>query len=197
MSVGVLFFAPPIIHASLRMRLARACLPVDNLAGVAREVVMPFDCTPFSDAPKSSAAFTRDTLDGETKSPKAQGMVARPVPAWHASRRPECVRDTLAILGRARELLVDERRWCQRSFARGWLDIPVPSQSPFARRYCALGAIMRAGRELGLPVKEATKALEWQTVRPVPDWNDDPRRTHADVIATFDSAIAALDRSTV
>ena len=56
---------------------------------------------------------------------------------------------------------------------------------------------MRAGRELGLPVKEASKALEWQTVRPVPDWNDDARRTHADVIATFDSAIAALDRSTV
>jgi len=157
---------------------------------------MPFDCTPIIAAPKSSAAFTRDIFDGETKSPKAEGIVARPVPAWHASRRPECVRDTLAVLVRARELLVDERSWCQRSFARGWLDIPVPSQSAFARRYCALGAIMRAGRELGLPVKEAAKALEWQTVRPVADWNDDPRRTHAEVITTFDHAIAALYRST-
>jgi hypothetical protein len=158
---------------------------------------MPFDCTPIGDGPGSFLTLSRDVLDGGAKSSKAEAIVTRPVPNWHASRRPECVRDALAILIRARELLVDERRWCQRSFARGWRGIPVPSQSAFARRYCALGAIMRAGRQLGLPVKEATKALEWQTVRPIPDWNDDRWRTHADVIATFDSAIAALDRSTV
>ena len=157
---------------------------------------MPFDGAPIIDAPKSLPAIGDDVLDYRINAPKADAIIARRIPAWHASRRPECVRDTLAILARARELLVDERRWCQRSFARGWLDIPVPSQSAFARRYCALGAIMRAGREFGLPVKEATSALEWQTVRPIPDWNDDPWRTHAEVIATFDHAIAALYRST-
>jgi hypothetical protein len=158
---------------------------------------MPFDCTPIIDASRSSAALSHDGLGCGTQLAKVEGIVARPVPAWHVSRRRECVRDTLAILGRARELLVDERSWCQRSFARGWLDIPVRSHSAFALRYCALGAVMRAGRELGLPVKGATQALEWQTVRPIPDWNDDPWRTHVDVIATFDHAIAALYRSTV
>jgi len=52
-------------------------------------------------------------------------------------------------------------------------------------RFCAIGAIMRAGRELGLPTKDACIAL-------VEDWNDDPARTHAEVIATFDAAVVAL-----
>jgi len=65
--------------------------------------------------------------------------------------------------------------------------------SRYARRFCALGAIKRAGRELGLPVNEASRALEWQTVRPVPDWNDDKVRTHAEVIAAFGAAIATLN----
>jgi hypothetical protein len=29
-------------------------------------------------------------------------------------------------------------------------------------------------------------------VRPVPDWNDDKVRTHAEVVAAFDAAIVAL-----
>jgi hypothetical protein len=94
---------------------------------------------------------------------------------------------------RARDLIVDERQWCKRAFARGWFDIPVPVHSSFARRYCAMGAIRRAGWELGLPTKEAGKALEWQMARPVMDWNDDPCRTQADVVAAFDAAITALE----
>jgi len=73
------------------------------------------------------------------------------------------------------------------------LDIPVHAGSRFARRYCALGAIKRAGRELGLPVDDANRALEWQTIIPVAGWNDDRKRTHADVIVAFDAAITALD----
>ena len=56
---------------------------------------------------------------------------------------------------------------------------------------------MQAGRKLGLSVEQARNALEWQTACPVQDWNDDPLRTHAEVIAAFDAAIAALDGSAV
>ena len=93
---------------------------------------------------------------------------------------------------RSRELISDERRWCKRSFAFTWLEIPVPVGSRYARRFCALGAIIRAGRELGLPVDDASRALEWQTVRPVIDWNDDKLRTRAEVVAAFDAAINGL-----
>jgi hypothetical protein len=65
--------------------------------------------------------------------------------------------------------------------------------SRYARRFCALGAIIRAGRELRWPVDDASRALEWQTVIQVPDWNDDKLRTHAEVVAAFDAAIATLD----
>jgi hypothetical protein len=92
-------------------------------------------------------------------------------------------------------LLADEQRWCRGSFARGWRDIPVPVKSAVARRYCMLGATMRAGRELGLPTDDARNALEWQTGHPVQDWNDDPARTHADVIAAFDAAVVSLGGS--
>ena len=156
---------------------------------------MPFDCAPIIDAPKSLPALGRDVLEFRTNPPKAGTIIARPIPAWHASRRPECVADALAVLTGARALLADERRWCKGSFARGWLELPVSAGSVFARRYCALGAIMRAGREFGLPVEDARNALEWQTRRPVANWNDDPWRTHADVIAAFDGAIAAIDAS--
>src|ERR1700716_2922195 len=70
----------------------------------------------------------------------------------------------------------------------GWT-FPVPVGSRYARRFCALGAIIRAGRDLGLPVENASRALEWQTVRPVIEWNDDKLRTHAEVVAGFDAAI--------
>jgi hypothetical protein len=66
------------------------------------------------------------------------------------------------------------------------------SLSALARRYCALGAIMRAGCELQLRVDHARSALEWQTGRAIKDWNDDPARTHAEVIAAFDAAIVAV-----
>ena len=158
---------------------------------------MPFDCAPIIDTPKLLPALGRDVLDFRTNPPKAGTIIARPIPARHASRRPECVADALAVLTGARALLADERRWCKGSFARGWLELPVSARSVFARRYCAWGAIMRAGREFGLPVEDARNALEWQTIRPVANWNDDPWRTHADVIAAFDGAIAALDTSAI
>jgi hypothetical protein len=153
---------------------------------VAQEAPMPFDCAPIIDAPKLLPALGRDVLDFRTNPPKAGTITARPIPAWHASRRPECVANALAVLTGARALLADEQHWCRGSFARGWLDIPVPVQSVFVSRFCMLGAVMRAGRKLGLPIEDAVNALECQTRRPVANWNDDLWRTHADVIAAFD-----------
>jgi hypothetical protein len=62
-------------------------------------------------------------------------------------------------------------------------------------RFCALGAIRRAGHELGLAAEDACTALECQTGRPIQDWNDDPARRHAEVVAMFGAAISALERS--
>ena len=150
---------------------------------------MPFDCTPV--------------IEQATQFPEVGGkiVVTFPIPAasaqsgpflqWYMSRKS--IDAAAAVLFRARELIVDEHSWCKGTLARGWLDVPVPVQSRFARRFCAIGAIRRAGRELGLPIADACSALEWQTIRRIPYWNDARRRTHAEVVAAFDAAIATLD----
>ena len=153
---------------------------------------MPFDATPVSEHPRRLLALDPSLLAfGEMlQSPDAAGF--RPLPAWHSVRDPEHVGATIGVLARARELIADERRWCRRSFARGWGGIPVSAKSTIAQRFCALGAIMRAAHELGMKAEDARTALEWQTGCPMQDWNDDPARRHAEVMAKFDAAIAAL-----
>ena len=153
---------------------------------------MPFDATPVSEHPRRLLALHPSLLafGAMPQNPEAAGF--RPLPAWHSARDPEHVGATIGVLARARELIADERRWCRRSFARGWGGIPVSARSTIAQRFCALGAIMRAGRELGLASADACTALEWQTGRPLQDWNDDPACRHAEVIAQFDAAVAAL-----
>ncbi len=153
---------------------------------------MPFDSMPIMEAPLDGLV-----LDLGLSRPTTGGLKARPIPRWHSSLHAERIDSTLTILTRARELIGDEQRWCRRTYARGWRGLPVPVQSSAAHRFCAVGALLRAGRELGLPVEDARNALEWQTVRPVQDWNDDPARTHREVTAAFDAAVAALEGSAV
>jgi hypothetical protein len=153
---------------------------------------MPFDSTPVIGDLKQSPTAENATPHLST----AEAVTIRPIPASHSSMHSEQIGNTLRVLVRARELIADEQSWCRRAFARGWGGIPVPLQSAAARRFCAVGAIRRASRELGLSARDAHTALEWQTVCPVPDWNDDRARTHSDVLAAFDAAIVTLESAT-
>jgi hypothetical protein len=158
---------------------------------------MPFDSMPIIEAPKRPFTVDGATFDLGFSRPTTGGLKTRPIPRWHSSLHAERIDSTLTVLTRARELIRDERRWCRRTYARGWRGLPVPVQSSAAHRFCAVGAMLRAGRELGLPVEDARNALEWQTIRPVQDWNDDPARTHHEVMAAFDAAVVALEKSAI
>ena len=155
---------------------------------------MPFDATPIIDLAEKISIFDRAVFDITARGTTNDHPKLRPIPPWHSSLHPERIGGTLCVLRRARELIADEQRWCRRTYARGWRGIPVPVQSAGAHRFCALGAIMRAGGELGLPIDDAHSVLEWQTVRPVQDWNDDPVQSHRDVVAAFDACIVAIER---
>ena len=152
---------------------------------------MPFDCTPVIDPPKQFSPIAGTGVEVRFVSITAATTTHSRARCWYMSR--EAVATATAVLSRARHLISDERRWCKGTLARGWLDVPVPIHSRLARRFCAIGAIYRAGRELGLPVGDACGALEGQTIRTIPYWNDGRRRTHAEIIAAFDAAIATLD----
>ena len=151
---------------------------------------MPFDCTPVIDPPKQFSLIAGSGVEVRFVSITAPTTTHSPTRYWSMSG--EAVATATAVLSKARDLISEERRWCKGTLARGWLDVPVPIHSRFARRFCAIGAIYRAGRDLGLPVDGACSALEWQTVRTIPYWNDGRRRTHAEVVAAFDAAIVAL-----
>jgi len=151
---------------------------------------MPFDCTPVIGPPEQFSLYAGSGV--EVRFLSITAPITTPGRARYRNISREAAATATAVLTKARDLISDERRWCKGTLARGWLDVPVPIQSRFARRFCAIGAIYRAGRELGLPVTDACSALEWQTVRTIPYWNDARRRTHADVVAAFDAAIDGL-----
>jgi hypothetical protein len=158
---------------------------------------MPFDGMPIIEkpAPKGGGGHSPCVFIVNPSNPPADKITS--VPGWRAKRGPEGVDSTIAVLVRARALIAEERNWCKLTFARGWGHIPVPPRSRFARRFCAIGAVKRAASELLLPTQNARIALEAQTRREVERWNDDRLRTHAEVIAVFDSAIAALEKTAI
>jgi len=155
---------------------------------------MPFDGPPVMDPPQQFSLIAGSGVEVRFVSITAPTTTHNPTRYWYMGR--EAVATAAAVLTKARDLISEERRWCKGTLARGWLDVPVPIHSRFARRFCAIGAIYRAGRDLGLPVNDACSALERQTVRTIPYWNDGRRRTHAEVIAAFDAAIATLNVNT-
>jgi len=150
---------------------------------------MPFDCVLLVDL----SPMDREVTEIGAKPPAPKPLRLRRIPPWHINRRPERAETPVAVLVRARGLLADERRWCKGAFARSFFDIPVPVHSRLARRFCALGAIKRVGRELGLPIDDARQALESRVVGPVPEWNDGAPTTHDEVVAAFDAAIVTLE----
>jgi hypothetical protein len=152
---------------------------------------MPFDGSPIDcPAPLGRSRHSRLHFLVNPAEPVTGKLL--PIPVCHPDRGGESVDSTIAVLNRARVLIADERHWCRGAFARSRAHIPVRPYSFFARRFCAIGALKRAACELLLPTQNAYLALEWQAGRRVEGWNDDPKRTHTEVLALFDAAIDAL-----
>lgn len=109
----------------------------------------------------------------------------------------------LDILKRAREILSDPLAWCKDTFARDKEGMKVWSGSVRACQFCAIGAIARAAKDLDastsdhhaaeLTLEEQVPLHYRQTVSigkgSVASYNDDPRRTHSEILALFDRTI--------
>ncbi|MGE0699087.1 MAG: hypothetical protein AB7O57_08330 [Hyphomicrobiaceae bacterium] len=71
------------------------------------------------------------------------------------------------------------------------------SESSGSQCYCALGAILSAGSTASRNATTTAAILFGRAIGKhrdaIPHWNDAPERTHADVIAAFDRAIASLE----
>lgn len=95
------------------------------------------------------------------------------------------------ILSLAQTLIRDPKKWTQRAFARDWQNNGVWPISRNAEQWCAVGAVFRAGHQLGVSeelVGTARTVLRDSVLpRSVTIIND--VREHGDVMEMFDAAI--------
>lgn len=103
---------------------------------------------------------------------------------------------TLEVLRGMRELLAEPARWTQKAPARNAAGTPTSAVlDPEACSWCVFGAAFRiAPRHSNAAMKRLKERLNDD--RPgayigVARWQDEPERTHAEVLALFDRAIEA------
>lgn len=98
----------------------------------------------------------------------------------------------LDVLRGARELLSDPARWTKGVNARDAAGERVGILSVDAACWCMWGALDKVRGTSGWD--DAVEALRAAVGgAPVSCWNDAPARTHAEVLAAFDRAIASLE----
>lgn len=103
----------------------------------------------------------------------------------------------LQVLITARAILASPSSWTKGEAARTENDLPTWVDDLQATRFCVVGAIRRAIFVLyGSPTQHRITAQVLGALGfnepDCMDWNDDPDRTHAEVLALFDAAISTL-----
>lgn len=103
---------------------------------------------------------------------------------------------TLAALRTGRARLARFGAWTQGEAARDVLG--DPTQARGAECWCAAGAMLGTGDGESEALAALGHALTGRTLRDdeamcvLAEWNDESARTHADVLALYDRAIAAV-----
>lgn len=103
---------------------------------------------------------------------------------------------TLDVLRAARALIRDPARWTQNFWAKDATGFDCAPDAPGAVCWCAAGAInnIAPGDLDAVQALDAVVPAEYSGygTHPLFAYNDD--RTHAEVLALFDAAIARLER---
>lgn len=102
------------------------------------------------------------------------------------------------VLRAARALIADPARWCQYVLAQNAHNQSVAPLDPDATRWCAVGALCRvldyAGLHLWSEIEAwLREANDARLAIAVVNDSGSPERAHANVLATFDRAIARLE----
>lgn len=112
-----------------------------------------------------------------------------------SDKPPSPVKD---LLTRARERI--EKGWCQGAYAKAADGESVSACGPCATSFCIRGAVLAVG-----PLDYAVRAPAYNLLENIVDqitqspcdslagYNDAPGRTHAEILAVFDAAIALAD----
>lgn len=102
----------------------------------------------------------------------------------------------LTVLIAARELITPRKGWTKGWFARDAKGLTTLPHTSEAVCFCALGAIERcAGNATRLYDQAKTPLAAVVPHGDIALFNDAKRRTHKDILAAFDRAIAALRKT--
>ncbi len=96
--------------------------------------------------------------------------------------------DAKEVLERAKKLIENPVNWIKHANARDAHGYAVNARSEDAVCFCMMGALFHAG---SLGIDDPYWALRAVLHEGIVEWNDHPNRTHAEVLAAFDRAIAA------
>jgi hypothetical protein len=99
--------------------------------------------------------------------------------------------NALEVLKATRELLSDPARWTQGVYARVG-DEQCDELNPFASCFCLSGAFWRFGADEIHPARLRLSGV--LGVTNLIAWNDAPERTHNEVLAALDKAIALAEQ---
>ena len=103
--------------------------------------------------------------------------------------------DHIDILREARAIISDESCWTQGEFARDAQGRAVPPVHYAAVRWCIIGAcavalsnhgVMRLGPECEDAIQKANPDISFRGLQ---EWQDNPHRSHAEVLRAIDNAI--------
>ncbi len=96
------------------------------------------------------------------------------------------------VLREVRALLADPNCWTQGEIARNRAGKPEFAESKEACCWCLVGAVWRVAGT-GPEARQARRflhvAIDGIPLGKIPNWNDTPGRTHAEVVVVVDRAI--------
>jgi hypothetical protein len=100
---------------------------------------------------------------------------------------------TNAILRAGRAKMPTPQQWTRGCSARDALGLMIRAESPDAIAFCMAGAIYAVSPSTNAYLLARMALIVVTKTVNVSSWNDNPGRTHAEVIAVYDAAIAATE----
>jgi len=101
---------------------------------------------------------------------------------------------TVEILKAAKQVISKPEAWCQGDEARTETDEVVTPDNSLAVKFCMLGSTFKiADSDAGRSARRFLYRTMGDSEVDLVDWNDAPERTHAEVMAKFDEAIALAE----
>jgi hypothetical protein len=100
------------------------------------------------------------------------------------------------VLKDVRVLLDKPENWCQFAEATDDRGIPTGITSDNAKAFCLIGAFYRVcdSRDVRLDARDTLMQVNGIKTR-LQSWNDNPYRTHKEVLGALDTAIQVMEKS--